>query len=107
MEEFFFQSGGGEKGAARHVKVNKKVLVRDRIRGILDPEDEGSGNEDSSQWGTLEFVRLALRQVYSYFLPSEKIRQGWQILKLLNFSVKVHHFIHPCILIHWRKAADI
>jgi len=43
------QSGGGEKGAARHVKVNKKVLVRDRIRGILDPEDEnGSGNEDSS-----------------------------------------------------------
>jgi len=33
--------GGGEKGAARHVKVNKKVLVRDRIRGILDDGGEG------------------------------------------------------------------
>ena len=29
---------------------------------------------------------------YMYFLPSEKIRQGWQILILLNFSVKKHHF---------------
>ena len=37
----FFQLGGGEKGAARHVKVNKKVLVRDRIRGILDEGGEG------------------------------------------------------------------
>ena len=26
-----------------------------------------------------------------YFLPSEKIRQGLQILILLNFSVKKHH----------------
>ena len=34
------QAGGGEKGAARHVKVNKKVLVRDRIRSILDDESE-------------------------------------------------------------------
>ena len=29
-------AGGGEKGAQRHVEVNKKVLVRDRLRGILD-----------------------------------------------------------------------
>jgi len=34
------QAGGGEKGAARHVKVNKKVLVRDRIRSILDDDSE-------------------------------------------------------------------
>merc|ERR1711917_176388 len=41
----FFQLGGGEKGAARHVKVNKKVLVRDRIRGILDEGGEGGAFE--------------------------------------------------------------
>ena len=31
------RSGGGEKGAKRHVETNRKVLVRDRISGILDP----------------------------------------------------------------------
>jgi len=34
------RQGGGEKGIARHVKLNKKVLVRDRIRALLDPETE-------------------------------------------------------------------
>jgi len=29
--------GGGEKGIARHVKLNRKVLVRDRVRSLLDP----------------------------------------------------------------------
>jgi len=29
--------GGGEKGIARHVKLNKKVLARDRVRNLLDP----------------------------------------------------------------------
>ncbi|XP_023321293.1 methylcrotonoyl-CoA carboxylase beta chain, mitochondrial [Eurytemora carolleeae] len=32
--------GGGEKGIARHVRLNKKVLVRERIRRILDPGTE-------------------------------------------------------------------
>jgi len=32
--------GGGEKGIARHVKLNKKVLVRERIKNILDPGTE-------------------------------------------------------------------
>jgi len=45
LQEFEAQSetcrqGGGEKGIARHVKLNKKVLVRDRIRQILDPGTE-------------------------------------------------------------------
>ena len=31
-------------------------------------------------------------KVKTYFLPSEKIRQGLQILILLNSSVKMHHF---------------
>ena len=30
--------GGGPKGMERHVKVNKKVFVRERINRILDPE---------------------------------------------------------------------
>ena len=34
------RDGGGEKGAKRHTEVNRKVLVRDRIKGILDPETE-------------------------------------------------------------------
>ena len=34
------REGGGEKGAKRHVQMNKKVLVRDRISGILDPGTE-------------------------------------------------------------------
>ena len=29
--------GGGEKGIARHVKLNRKVLVRDRVKNLLDP----------------------------------------------------------------------
>ena len=31
-------AGGGPKGIERHVKVNKKVLVRERIDKILDPD---------------------------------------------------------------------
>jgi len=34
------ESGGGEKGALRHVQKNKKVLVRDRLRGILDQDQK-------------------------------------------------------------------
>ena len=34
------RDGGGERGAKRHVEMNKKVLVRDRIAGILDPGTE-------------------------------------------------------------------
>ena len=34
------QSGGGEKGAHKHVVKNKKILVRDRIRHILDDDSE-------------------------------------------------------------------
>lgn len=34
------RQGGGEKGIARHVKLNKKVLVRERIRSLLDPDTE-------------------------------------------------------------------
>ena len=34
------REGGGEKGSKRHIQVNKKVLVRDRISGILDPGTE-------------------------------------------------------------------
>eukprot|EP00092_Neocalanus_flemingeri_P035845 GFUD01039025.1.p1 GENE.GFUD01039025.1~~GFUD01039025.1.p1 ORF type:complete len:550 (-),score=189.29 GFUD01039025.1:85-1734(-) len=29
--------GGGEKGIARHVKLNRKVLARDRVKSLLDP----------------------------------------------------------------------
>jgi len=31
------RQGGGERGIARHVKLNRKVLVRDRVRSLLDP----------------------------------------------------------------------
>lgn len=34
------RQGGGPKGIARHVKLNKKVLVRDRIRRLVDPGTE-------------------------------------------------------------------
>ena len=34
------QSGGGEKGAHKHVVVNKKILARDRIRHILDDNSD-------------------------------------------------------------------
>jgi len=34
------RQGGGPKGIARHVKLNKKVLVRDRIKRLLDPDTE-------------------------------------------------------------------
>ena len=34
------QSGGGEKGAHKHVVKNKKILVRARIRHILDDGSE-------------------------------------------------------------------
>jgi 3-methylcrotonyl-CoA carboxylase beta subunit len=37
---FACQSGGGEKGAHKHVVVNKKVLVRERIRRILDDDSD-------------------------------------------------------------------
>ncbi len=37
---FLCQSGGGEKAIARHIALNKKVLVRDRLRGILDEDSE-------------------------------------------------------------------
>lgn len=37
---FLCQSGGGDKGAHKHVVVNKKVLVRDRIRHILDEDSD-------------------------------------------------------------------
>ena len=33
-------AGGGEKGVERHVKLNKKILARDRIKQILDPGEE-------------------------------------------------------------------
>jgi len=36
LEEICRQ-GGGEKGVARHVQLNKKVLVRERVRNLLDP----------------------------------------------------------------------
>ena len=35
---FTCQAGGGERGAKKHIEVNKKVLVRDRIRRILDDD---------------------------------------------------------------------
>ena len=38
--EHVCRDGGGERGAKRHVEMNKKVLVRDRIAGILDPGTE-------------------------------------------------------------------
>jgi len=34
------RQGGGEKGIARHVKLNRKVLARDRIQSLLDPDSE-------------------------------------------------------------------
>ena len=34
------RGGGGEKGLKRHVEVNRKVLVRERVSRILDPETE-------------------------------------------------------------------
>ncbi len=34
------QSGGGEKGIHKHTVVNKKILVRDRIRHILDDDSD-------------------------------------------------------------------
>ena len=37
---FVCQNGGGEKGVARHVQINKKVLVRDRLRRILDEDSD-------------------------------------------------------------------
>lgn len=30
-------SGGGEKAITRHTKINKKVLVRDRLKALIDP----------------------------------------------------------------------
>ena len=30
-------AGGGEKGVERHVKINKKILARERIQRLLDP----------------------------------------------------------------------
>ena len=38
--EHICREGGGEKGAKRHVEVNRKVQVRDRISAILDPGTE-------------------------------------------------------------------
>ncbi len=32
--------GGGQRGVDRHTKVNKKVLVRDRIRSLIDPDSD-------------------------------------------------------------------
>jgi len=32
--------GGGEKGIARHVKLNKKILARERISRLLDPSSD-------------------------------------------------------------------
>ena len=32
--------GGGEKGIERHVKLNRKVLVRERVRRLLDPGEQ-------------------------------------------------------------------
>jgi len=45
LEELRYQQemcrlGGGDKAVERHVKHNKKVLVRDRIRALLDPGSE-------------------------------------------------------------------
>ena len=37
---FACQSGGGDKGIHKHVVVNKKMLVRDRIRHILDDHSD-------------------------------------------------------------------
>lgn len=37
---FMCQSGGGEKAIHKHVVVNKKVLVRERIRRILDDDSD-------------------------------------------------------------------
>jgi len=34
------RQGGGEKAIARHVKLNKKVLVRDRVAALVDPGTE-------------------------------------------------------------------
>ena len=34
------RAGGGDKGIQRHTKVNKKILVRDRIKEITDPGTE-------------------------------------------------------------------
>ena len=45
----FAYGGGGEKGNAKHVHVNKKVLPRDRISRILD--ENGSFLELSQQAG--------------------------------------------------------
>ena len=33
-------AGGGEKGIERHVKINKKILARERIRRLLDPGED-------------------------------------------------------------------
>merc|ERR1719508_434208 len=33
-------SGGGEKAINRHTNINKKVLVRDRLKAIIDPGTE-------------------------------------------------------------------
>ena len=33
-------AGGGSKGIERHVKRNKKMLVRDRIKLLLDSNSE-------------------------------------------------------------------
>ena len=33
-------AGGGDKGIERHVKRNKKMLVRDRIKLLLDQDSE-------------------------------------------------------------------
>lgn len=33
-------AGGGEKGIERHVKLNKKILARERIQSLLDPGEE-------------------------------------------------------------------
>ena len=33
-------AGGGEKGIERHIKRNKKMLIRDRIKLLLDKDSE-------------------------------------------------------------------
>ena len=68
---FLCQNGGGEKSIARHVDLNKKVLVRDRLRRILDEDAEFF--ELSTTAG--DFVRLVkiLKKTISYLPQQPKV----------------------------------
>ena len=64
------RQGGGSKAVARHVKKNGKVLVRDRIRSLVD---EGAP--------FLEFSQLAGLGLYGHAVPAAGLVTGIGVIR--------------------------